>query len=69
MDPLTINPSSHHQPENPVNPVTDPKSLFLMKDQHLTLVNGKRIAIDDILFGYDVLFEDRKMYLETRCVM
>ena len=52
---------SHHEVS-----AVDPKSLFLMNTELITVGNGKRITVDDVLYGYDIIFEAKKMFLETR---
>ena len=36
------------------------------KNQIVTVGNGHKVTVDDILFGYDLLFENRNMFLQTR---
>ncbi|GIL43532.1 hypothetical protein Vafri_1239 [Volvox africanus] len=40
----------------------DTKSSFLMKDEIVTMNNGHSIRMDDILYGYDWVFESKRLF-------
>ncbi|GIL72475.1 hypothetical protein Vretimale_4186 [Volvox reticuliferus] len=40
----------------------DTQSSFVMKDEIVTMNNGHSIRMDDILYGYDWVFESRRLF-------
>ena len=40
--------------------------VFLSSVSHWILVNQKNLSVDDILFGYDLLFEKNKLWAKQR---
>lgn len=45
---------------------TDNTSLFLANESLIPLEGGRNIRLDDILYGYDVLFESQRLFTRTR---
>ncbi len=61
------NPSSHNYPDSRDHLLFHlDTSTFLEGQQMIPLEGGRQVPLDDILYGYDVLFETQRLFARTR---